>query len=219
MKILRWACFFALCWGFAFVLAQTHGCAGPGAGYDSQTVTETPGKTVTEKIRASVAFPANLDAMRGFKIGRDTVEIGSLSNFRVKAGGWMFPVIGIALLLIGALVAFGAVPYVSAIIGGPQPVAGGIVAGVGGFCLIWPTIQDGVGVIVLVSVAVAAALGLALVVGRFFQAVKVKGRAVKAKAKLDSEGKADEGTAALRIGDPALDKAMAAASAARNSAG
>jgi hypothetical protein len=112
-------------------------------------------------------------------------------------------------------VAFGAVPYVSVLIGGPQPVAGGVVAGVGGFCLVWPSIEGGVSVILLVAVACAAALGLAYVWGRYLQAAKTYKRARRAKTKLDAEGKADEGTAALRVGDPALDRAMAAASAAR----
>jgi hypothetical protein len=217
MRAIRWISFFVLCWGLAFMLANTKGCMGAGgADLLKKTVTHTPdGKTVTEEQKGKFRFPAKMDTLAGFKFSLDSIEVGGMTSAKIKVTGWLFPLIGIALLLIGGLLAFGAMPYVSTMIGGPQPVGGGIVAAVGGFCIVWPSIEEGVSVILIVCLALSAAVGLALVWGRFFQAAKTKERATKAKAKLDAEGKPDEGTAALRVGDVALDKAMAAASAAR----
>jgi hypothetical protein len=152
--------------------------------------------------------------MKGFKIGRETVEIGSLSNFKIKAGGWYWMVAGLLLLIVGGLLFTGTIPYVSALTG-PMPVPGGIVAGVGALALVWPSIEGAVSVILVASIACAAAVGIAYAIGKYLQASSTASRAKVAAEKLNAEGKPAEAMAAERAGTLWLDKLMASASELR----
>lgn len=213
MRSIRWICFFALCWGAAFAASSMKGCANPGADYRSTISTIGPDGKITgiDDVRAGVRFPANLDAMKGFKIGRETVEIGSLSNFRIKAGGWYWMVAGLLLIILGGLLFTGTIPYVSALTGA-MPIPGGIVAGVGFLALLWPSIEGAVSVIAVALLALGAVGGVLYALGRCTQAHTTVKRATKAATKLKAEGKPAEATAAMRAASLALDKAMSAAS-------
>lgn len=212
MTVIRWACFFVLCWGLAVILAQTHGCAGANS-YWSRVTQSHNGPTVTEK--AGATLPKNMDTLEGFEVGPEGVKIGSLANYKIVSGGWLWMVAGLGLLIGGALLFTGSIPYVGALTG-PLPVPGGIVAGVGALALLWPTISGPVGVIAVAAIAMAALAGILYAVGRFTQAHATAKRGKAAAVKLSAKGKPREATAARRAADLSLDKAMAAASAARN---
>lgn len=219
MRLIQLACSFALASVLGVGFISMKGCAEAGADLFREKVTQTlDGKTVTESENAKIRFPKNMDSLSRFKFSLGTVEIGSMSNFKIEAKGWGLLLLGLGLMVLGVALALGGIPYVSAITG-PMPVVGWSTAGAGALCMVWTSIAGPVSIIIIVGVAAVAAMGVALAWGKYLNARSTLTRAEEASAKLKAEGKPAEAIAAERAGTLWLDKMLSDASALKKTLG
>jgi len=191
--------------GCAAMSAYLPGGAGAAKSSYVQRTYETDAATGDRVVKAetiaesAVKHPANMKESGPSSVGPLGVEIGSQSNYEVELSmvqSGVYHYAAIALFIAAAAVAYFLKAFVFA----------GLLAGAGLICMFANSIIQTVGPIVNFLIIGCIVIGLIYIIGKYVMGIDFKKRAWASHAKLMNENKPGEAMAALRAGNPEVDR-------------